>query len=78
MSRVQVGAVVFGPALAYLLVMELLAAFYPGCKWPTISRLCWDLEDWWPGFQVVFLVTLAALLVHIVSGLPLWVVGKRR
>lgn len=76
MSRFQCGAVVYGPILAVWLAFELASVFWKDCPWPTLSRLCWDMEDAWPPVQVVFLVFLAALLIHIIAGTPLWLFGR--
>lgn len=74
MSRFQWGGIVYGPIFAVWLVFELTSVFWKDCPWPTLSRLCWDLEDSWRWFQVLFLVFLAALLVHIVARTKLWVI----
>lgn len=76
MTRPLWGAVVYGPILLVWLAFELTSVFWRGCPWPTLSRLCWDMEDAWPPVQVAFLVFLAALLVHIISGTPLWLFGS--
>lgn len=76
MDRMQWGAAVYGPIFAVWLAFELTSVFWARCPWPTLSRLCWDLEDAWPPIQVGFLVFLACLLVHIISGAPLWILGR--
>lgn len=76
MTRVQWGLAVYLPIVAVWLAFELTSIFWRGCPWPTLSRLCWDGEDAWPPLQIVFLVFLAALLVHIVARIPLWVINR--
>lgn len=76
MSRFHWGLAVYGPIFVVWLVFELTSVFWRGCPWPTLSRLCWDMEDMWPPAQIGFLVFLAALLVHIISGTPLWLFGR--
>lgn len=76
MSRFQYGGLVYGPIFLVWLTLELTAVFWKACPWPTLSRLCWDIEDAWPPVQAVFLVFLACLLVHIIAGTPLWIFGR--
>lgn len=76
MSRFQWGGVVYGPLLAAWLVLEFTSLLWRGCPWPTLSRVCWDLEDAWPPMQIAFLVFLAALNVHIVARIPLWIINR--
>jgi len=76
MTRAQWGMVVYLPILAVWLGFELTSVFWRSCPWPTLSRLCWDAEDAWPPMQILFLVFLAALMVHIVARIPLWVLNR--
>ena len=49
-------------------ILEMLAIFWKGCPWYTLSRTSWHIErSWWP-FQFVFLFGLCVLMVHIFSG----------
>jgi hypothetical protein len=54
--------------IGLFLIMEMLALFWKGCPWYTLSRTSWHTERaWWP-FQFVFLFGLVILMVHIFEG----------
>lgn len=55
--------------LGAFVVLELLGIFRK-VPWTSLSRFAWKLESFNPILPFVFLLGLAALLVHIVSGWP--------
>ena len=51
------------------LVLELLGIFRK-VPWTSLSRFAWKLESLSPVLPYLFMVGLALLLVHIVTGFP--------
>lgn len=52
-------------------ILELIAVFWKGCPWYTLSTTGDHIERaWWP-FQFVFLIGLCVLMVHIFEGGPI-------
>jgi hypothetical protein len=55
--------------IVQFIVLELLGVFHK-VPWGSLSRFSWKLESLSPVLPYVFLIGLAVLLVHIVTGFP--------
>lgn len=80
-EKLRGGLIVWGLWIGgYFLPLELVAHFWPGCPWPTLSRTFWDLETDWSalqwfvaafalvlGIHLAFRLTVAALLAVVVA-----------
>lgn len=60
---------IWGGWLALFLVLELLAVFH-AVPWVPLSDMAWHLERLSDVFRWVFLIGLAVLMTHIVTGWP--------
>lgn len=70
MTKFEWGALVYVSWFLLWVVLELVAIYWKGCPWPTLSRTAWDAEDKWSWAQLIFLAGMSILFFHIILGLP--------